>query len=113
MKQINDEYGHDLGDTALRAVARIMKENCEEGDFLMRYGGDEFVIIANGKRMDLESRILAAADTYNSNSGMPFKLGFSVGTVRAVQNEGRSLDECIREADILMYQVKTDRKVGR
>ena len=113
MKQINDEYGHDLGDTALRAVARIMKENCEEGDFLMRYGGDEFVIIANGKRMDLESRILAAADAYNSNSGMPFKLGFSIGTVRAVQNEGRSLDECIREADILMYQIKTDRKVGR
>ena len=113
MKLINDKYGHDAGDTALRAVAQILRENCTDEDFIMRYGGDEFVVIAGGDRTDLKDRILAGAEAYNNSSGAPFRLGFSIGYVVADRKEKRPLDDCIREADALMYDIKTARKVGR
>ena len=79
----------------------------------MRYGGDEFVVIAVGTHAELSNLILAAADAWNENSGQPFKLGLSVGTVRCSKKDKRSLDDCIKEADALMYEIKTARKVGR
>ena len=113
MKDINDKWGHDAGDDALRAVARILRENCGEEDFIMRYGGDEFVVIASGTAEDLKKRILAAADEWNASSGRPFALGMSIGRSVAARNPKRSLDECIREADARMYEIKAARKVGR
>jgi len=113
MKVINDTFGHDLGDTALRAMARLLKNSCNEDAFIMRYGGDEFVIIAGGDPADLKNRIQAAAEDYNRTSGMPFRLNLSIGSVRFSTKENRSLAECIREADTLMYQIKNQRKVGR
>ena len=113
MKEINDSFGHDLGDTALRAMARLLKTSCTEDAFIMRYGGDEFVIIAGGKPADLKERILAAVEDYNATSGMPFKLNLSIGVVRTDAKENRSLGDCVREADALMYKIKSKRKVGR
>ena len=66
-----------------------------------------------GDRPDLKERILAAAEVYNRSSGMPFTVDFSIGTVLAKKNQKRPLDECVREADALMYEIKTERKVGR
>jgi diguanylate cyclase (GGDEF)-like protein len=47
-KMLNDNYGHAAGDEFLKQVARIMKENVRETDLIARFGGEEFVIIANG-----------------------------------------------------------------
>ena len=113
MKDINDKWGHEAGDTALRAVAQILRDSCGEESFIMRYGGDEFVVIAPGPAADLKTRILEAADRWNESSGKPFRIGMSIGRVFASRKEQCSLDECIREADIRMYGIKTARKVGR
>ena len=113
MKDINDKWGHEAGDTALRAVAQILRDSCGEESFIMRYGGDEFVVIAPGSAADLKTRILEAADRWNESSGKPFRIGMSIGRVFASRKEQCSLDECIREADIRMYGIKTARKVGR
>ena len=113
MKLINDTWGHGSGDEALRAVAQILRENCGEEDFIMRYGGDEFVVIAVGTHTDLRERILDSAAAWNETSGKPYLLGLSVGCVRITKKEKRTLDECIREADSIMYRIKTERKVGR
>ena len=61
----------------------------------------------------MKKRILAAADEWNASSGRPFALGMSIGRSVAARNPKRSLDECIREADARMYEIKTARKVGR
>ena len=79
----------------------------------MRYGGDEFVVIAVGTHTDLRERILDSAAAWNETSGKPYLLGLSVGCVRITKKEKRTLDECIREADSIMYRIKTERKVGR
>ena len=113
MKLINDTWGHEAGDTALQSVARILRDNCGEEDFIMRYGGDEFVVIAVGTDADLRERILASAEEWNKSSGMPFRLGMSIGLVLATKKTKRSLEECIKEADSQMYEIKTERKVGR
>ena len=113
MKVINDTYGHEFGDLALKTVARILKENCAESDFIMRYGGDEFVVVADGRWKDLKDRILSAVDRASQSSGFPFTLGLSIGAIFTRRGEKRSLEDCMREADALMYQIKTARKVGR
>jgi len=113
MKVINDRFGHEAGDTALRKVAEILKANCAEEDFIMRYGGDEFVVIAGGVRADLKDRLLASADSWNTCSGLPYSVDMSIGAVLSEKKDRRTLDECIREADALMYEIKQARKVGR
>ena len=113
MKLVNDLYGHNTGDEALKASAWILSECCDPEDVIIRYGGDEFVIIARWDEKDLKERILATADEYNRNSGMPFQLGFSIGTCSAEASEGKTMDDCIKVADARMYEVKTERKAGR
>ena len=113
MKLVNDAYGHNAGDEALKASAWILSECCDPEDVIIRYGGDEFVIIARWDEKDLKERILAAADEYNRDSGMPYQLGFSIGTCSAEASERKTMDDCIKVADARMYEVKTERKAGR
>ncbi len=44
-KQVNDQYGHQAGDDAIKALARLLKNSCRSGDLVARYGGEEFVIL--------------------------------------------------------------------
>lgn len=113
MKSINDRYGHEAGDMALKASARLLQRTCSADAFIMRYGGDEFIIIDTGRIRRLDEMILEAADEYNRTSGMPFSLGFSVGVMRTDSQERLPLDDCIREADSRMYKIKQKRKAGR
>ena len=112
MKSINDRYGHEAGDAALKISSRILQRTCSADAFIMRYGGDEFIIIDSGRVRHLDDRILEAADEYNRTSGMPFTLGFSIGTARTDANERMPVDDCIKAADSLMYKVKQKRKAA-
>ena len=78
MKSINDRFGHEAGDAALKVTARLLQDVCSPEAFIMRYGGDEFIIIDSGLNDDLHTDILKAAEQYNTSSGMPFTLGFSI-----------------------------------
>ena len=112
MKSINDRFGHESGDAALKAAAGILRRTCSPEAFIMRYGGDEFIIVDSGRIAHLDDSILAAAAEYDRTSGMPFSLGFSVGVFRTDAGERVPLDECIRMADTLMYGVKQKRKAA-
>ena len=113
MKSINDRFGHETGDAALKISARILQRTCSDDAFIMRYGGDEFIIIDTGRNKRLSDGILAAVDEYNRTSGMPFSLGFSIGTVRTDDLKRLPMDDCIKEADSRMYKIKQKRKAGR
>ena len=112
MKYINDHFGHESGDASLKVSARILQRICSENAFIMRYGGDEFIIIDSGKNRSLGAEIIAAADEYNRASGMPFGLSLSVGAVRTDASERLPLDDCIKAADSLMYQNKQKKKAA-
>lgn len=112
-KVINDRYGHETGDVAIRASARVLKSVCGPEDFLMRYGGDEFFIIASGEAENPEEAIQRAIQEENASTSAPFQLAMSIGCVRSEASDGRTLDDCLMEADALMYENKSKRKAGR
>ena len=109
MKGINDRYGHEFGDVAIRATAEILKRACDSQDFIMRYGGDEFLVIASRNEAGLEEAIVRMLDSYNASSEMPFRLALSVGVVQVAGDGGDTLDDAIQRADALMYTHKRSR----
>ena len=112
MKGINDRFGHDAGDDAICAVAQILKDVCEPEDFIMRYGGDEFLVIASQRKTGLADTIADAAERKSFGDGKLWNLGLSVGVVRSDAKNPRTLDECILSADTKMYEIKGIRKAG-
>ena len=110
MKSINDRFGHETGDAALKITSRILKETCSENAFIMRYGGDEFIIIDTGRNEDLAGDLHAATESYNRDSGMPFTISLSIGAVCSDAAERRPVEDCIQAADSMMYQKKQKKK---
>jgi len=110
MKGINDRYGHELGDDAIRTAADILRQACDEGDFLMRYGGDEFLVIASGGERDIQASIERASQAHIAGDALPFRVSLSVGVIPVATGEKRTLDELVQAADALMYEKKKQRK---
>lgn len=114
MKQINDQFGHEIGDEAIRGAAEIIRGACGPRDFMMRYGGDEFLVIASSQEDTLVDDIQRDVAVYNAHNGeKPFTLSLSVGVIRADIREDRPLEACIQAADAQMYEQKSRRKSCR
>ena len=109
-KKINDAYGHLVGDAVLREVARIIRENLREIDFLARFGGEEFSVIL--PETDKASAIMAAERISTKVSReriMVFdetlSVNISVGVATFPQNSLHS-DVLIEVADKALYKAK-------
>ena len=111
MKGINDRYGHDIGDAAIRATAELIKQSCYARDFMMRYGGDEFLVIASIR----ETGLFEALDRTLEGGplGLPCRLSLTVGMVQADANAPKTLDQCVQDADAKMYELKKRKKEKR
>ena len=110
-KAVNDFLGHDQGDEVLREVARRLKSAVRQDDVVIRYGGDEFVVICNLKTAATISE-LADRIRYVLQSpypGLPAELSISasVGVATGATTAGTaSIDNLIRMADQAMYKAK-------
>ncbi len=113
LKTINDVYGHEMGDEAIRQSAQVLEDVCGPKDFLMRYGGDEFLVIASIQRTDFEQDLQKALQEKNAKRQREFDLSLSVGIIPAPEEEGRSLEAYIQDADALMYENKKQRRLAR
>jgi diguanylate cyclase (GGDEF)-like protein len=109
-KEVNDKYGHVIGDKVLAELVLALKGAIRDGDQLYRYGGDEFVLVAHGIR-DTQSlarivrRVSAAADTTVELPGTRVAVRASVGG--AMSGEGfASIDDMLSAADRRMYESK-------
>ncbi|MCF8026114.1 MAG: GGDEF domain-containing protein [Desulfobacteraceae bacterium] len=106
-KQVNDTYGHDAGDAVLAAFGALVRENCREGDFPARFGGEEFIAFlphtpANDALnfADRLRKLLSQQDILEN--GRRITLSAGISELRA----GDSLDELIKRADNALYQAK-------
>ena len=113
-KQINDQYGHNMGDELLIALALRMKGALREGDTLARIGGDEFVAVLTGLDLprDCEivlSRVLKAAAEPVPVNGSPLRVSASIGVTLFPQDTADA-DQLLRHADHAMYQAKQSGK---
>lgn len=116
LKFINDNYGHDAGDRAIKAEAEILKKNFRASDIVGRLGGDEFVIVAAGlnepRLSEIRENIEAACRAWNIVHNEGFELSISLGCARFGKN-GKSLEDIMREADSLLYEEKRKKKNSR
>lgn len=115
LKPINDTYGHTAGDQAIRAVALCMKRSFRETDILIRYGGDEFVIMfpESGEKEAKEGverfRANIASLTLPSGGKEPIKLSTSIGLAAYDDSMHRPMD-LFEKADRFMYEEKSSKK---
>ncbi|MBQ0167103.1 MAG: GGDEF domain-containing protein [Treponema sp.] len=113
LKKINDTWGHDAGDRAIRAEAKILQKTFRATDVIGRIGGDEFGIITVG--MDTKSfsriktRLKKFCKEYNESSGEPFQISISLGAVQ-YSHENDNLMVLLNEADSLLYVEKRRKK---
>jgi diguanylate cyclase (GGDEF)-like protein len=108
LKQLNDSAGHERGDDALRAIGAMLRREVRQSDYVIRWGGDEFLLLltcslglAEHKAALLKEAFLQEREV----SGLPDRIGLSVG-VAAVAPEAENLQGAIRDADALMYRDK-------
>ena len=108
-KQINDRYGHEIGDRLLVAVADRLKHSMRIEDTVARLGGDEFVLILGGRDPKvLESalqRLLAALSAVYIIDGIGINISASIG-VTLYPNDNENADTLLRHADQAMYKSK-------
>lgn len=113
MKSINDDYGHEAGDTAIKTVGSILQEVLSDTrSFIMRYGGDEFLAIIASTGHDYQAGIQQLIDKCNSSGRYPFHLSVSIGQV-LITDDSIPLDEYISKADSCMYRIKKEKKIAR
>ena len=107
-KICNDTYGHHAGDMALEAVAKAVRSCIRETDLLIRYGGDEFLLVLSGIPADFfRTKLEQIRDTVQKAvvPGYPhFRLSLSIGG--AMQTLADPMENVVRRADFLMYQAK-------
>lgn len=111
-KLYNDIYGHDMGDRVLRTVADAINHCIRKTDKLVRYGGDEFLLILpNMVRGTLRGKLLQIQEAIQ-NAKIPecsrLRLTASIG---GVLSENETIDEAIARADHLMYKAKDHKAI--
>jgi diguanylate cyclase (GGDEF)-like protein/putative nucleotidyltransferase with HDIG domain len=117
-KNVNDSYGHKVGDKMLREVAGLIQSQLREYDFLARYAGDEFVALVQevvGTQVDeLSMRIENAVSQFllPAGGGRQARVGISVGTA-TFGLDGETLDQLLMNADAEMYRVKSTHRLDR
>ncbi|MGU3468954.1 diguanylate cyclase domain-containing protein [Methylobacterium sp. C33D] len=109
-KQINDHWGHQAGDRALRTLGSLLASQIRPGDLVARLGGDEFVILLRGS--DLEraravcERIRAGARGLPDSTGAGSEAPLSVSMGLAVARVGEGYEQLAQRADRALYEAK-------
>ncbi|OAA30401.1 hypothetical protein AT15_10180 [Kosmotoga arenicorallina S304] len=113
-KQINDTFGHLIGDKTVKKVAEVIKKSLRKEDFAARYGGDEFAIIATGAS---KNDAIQIAHRMNENlrelrlkeKGQRIKLSWSVG-IANFPADGDNASNVVEKADNALYAAKRSGK---
>jgi diguanylate cyclase (GGDEF)-like protein len=110
-KQINDQFGHAIGDKVLVAVARRLKQALSSADVVARLGGDEFIVLIEGQRSAdgapaIASRVLNALNEELLVDGQSMTVGASIGISEFPHDSGTA-EEMLLNADAAMYAAKS------
>jgi diguanylate cyclase (GGDEF)-like protein len=111
-KPVNDIFGHEKGDEVLKEVAKELKSSFRSYDVVVRYGGDEFVVLFKvpQEKFNLND-ILDSVDKRIRNKLKKYKISLSYGI--ATTKESLDLDKLIELADERMYEDKKRKKANR
>jgi diguanylate cyclase (GGDEF)-like protein len=110
-KSINDTYGHDVGDEVLVSFSKILSDTIRIGDFAIRMGGEEFLVIAPRCDQDnakiLGDRIVQEVyDNQPSHLNIQQKITVSVGTSTTLKWTSDAWHELLKNSDTALYKAK-------
>ena len=108
-KEVNDRYGHKVGDEVLKKIARIIRESIRSEDIPIRYGGDEFIIILKGKERGIGKVVGERIKKKIEESFREFGISASYG-IAVYPEDGQTPEELIEVADRRMYEMKLNKK---
>lgn len=114
-KEVNDNYGHDIGDELLIVIATRMKRMLRRDDSIARVGGDEFVILLNDFEnyqlsIEIIERLLSSIAAPTTIKEQSLRVSASVGMTIYPQLQELDADQLLRQADQAMYQAKISGK---
>jgi diguanylate cyclase (GGDEF)-like protein len=110
-KQVNDQYGHQAGDAVLTQAARILRNRVRRSDLLIRYGGEEFLVLLQNVQDETAAKVAenirASLESYEFDigDGRKIKKTISVG-VAEYPTDARGLYQAIKFADVALYEAK-------
>ena len=107
LKDVNDILGHQDGDKLLVSTVECIKGEIRSQDFIIRMGGDEFLIVFNGARHEIAEkvwhRIYLRYQEINDNENRPYLISVSHGIVGIDKDNNADMEALIKKADELMY----------
>jgi diguanylate cyclase (GGDEF)-like protein len=111
-KQVNDQYGHDVGDRVLKEIADTIKSSVREADIVIRFGGEEIMVILvdvqKGKAKEVAEKIRKAVESKVINfSGGSLRKTVSIG-VCEFPTHTEHFWQCVKFADIALYKAKEE-----
>jgi two-component system, cell cycle response regulator len=112
-KQINDTYGHLVGDRVLKQLSSLLKREQRSVDIVARYGGEEFVVLlpetTNTESRNFAERILRRVATHDfGDQGHPVRVTISIGIASFPDERVSDGESLLRLADTHLYRAKTD-----
>lgn len=115
LKDVNDNLGHDVGDELILTVAEVIKNSIRENDFMIRYGGDEFVLVFTDVDSEITERIWSRINhqlnQINETGNRNYLISISYG-VRITKTESlETIENIVKDADTQMYNHKRDIKI--
>mgnify|MGYP003583352035 CR=1 FL=1 len=104
-KDVNDRFGHLLGDRALRAVADAVSSSIREGDVAVRYGGEEFLVLLPHTRLETARQVAERIRQRIASAALPFPLTVSIGLAAGEPTRDWS-EQVFDRADQALYRAK-------
>jgi diguanylate cyclase (GGDEF)-like protein len=117
LKYINDTFGHDMGNLAIKAIANTVQKCCPKEAVAMRYGGDEFVVLVpdcdEEQAKILKDQIQEQIENQKTVLNTGFPIEASIGYVVTSKGNNMNLNDYINLADEKMYAIKKAKKAQR
>ncbi|XPV69369.1 MAG: ammonium transporter [Halarcobacter sp.] len=106
-KNINDTFGHDVGDSVLKELSALVMKNIRESDMFVRWGGEEFIVIFDSDNLEDTQNICEnlRKDIENFNFSIVKNITASFG-VSGLKNNNDTFDEALKRADTALYEAK-------
>jgi len=116
-KSINDRFGHDMGDAALQATARLLNSCIRNVDFIARFGGDEFFIVLDlsdaSQLQAVVDRIESALQKFNRSDRQPYSIHLSMGYGIYDPNTKESSAEFLKRVDEKLFESKQRKQLDK
>lgn len=109
-KMVNDTYGHDAGDAVLKALSNVLKHSVRASDMIIRYGGEEFLIILTDSSGEMADRVaenirIAVENLKVPVAGIVLQKTISIG-VSDFPSDSETFWQAVKFADVALYQAK-------